>query len=607
MIRQENVTAIIGSMQIKADSNLKITAGIGKGYNTCSFEGLNLVGNVGEQITISINGDTYVFIATEKNYAERGRVTIDGKGIPFVLENQSKSDEILDYTDSDSLIEGERGMISVQNDIPNIVFGNQTYNKSNTPMGRILDMVNVVGGEAFEVGSVLHLAEIAAIPTAPTITHSFEEGEIFSYAYSDSIGQSVVLKQVLINPITDDLYVEPSITVEYDEDTLTASCFFNPSLSVGYEYSFLGMTPRTPTIVTKTETILLSEESYFRTIGGIDSIKYLKIDGEVFEDYILYSPYNIVRFTEQITGSVEISYTTKNITAFVNLTTNFVVKYQCVKCSGTIEVDDSSSTSSQNCKLDISSDLTFESGGYVECYKDNDVKLVFVDTAGASNVATIREGTHAGGGKLVIKYAGSGSTTFMNNITSAINMTIDTESGTVEYNEDLSAYVVYLSFKPQSIISVREGSISLTGYTYVDADVPYISFLASDEGREVDISMYVEVVTISIPAPGADHTVTLLDAVGCSGVATSEFTNEEDAPCSVPAYLTVDVAGTFDVPIINAYGKTVLGNGGIGSHVVDEFGKIRVYISSAGTFIIDCANIKANAKITIDATGVLGA
>jgi hypothetical protein len=608
MIRNEVVTVFIGGSQVYPD-NVRVTLGVGKGYNTCSMSGVGLGGAVGETISMTINADNFVFLLTERRYGEKDAVSINGKGVPFVLENQSQSDDTLDYTDSDTLIENERGAVIVVNNLPNISFGSQVYNKSNTPMGRILDMVSVVGGEAYEYNSSLYLEEIKTIDETPTIVHTFAENEFFNYDYSDNIEQSISLKQVLINPITDDIYVEPSINVQYNEDTKIAEVYFNPSLSLGEPYSFLGMIPRSPTNKTKTETILVSEETQLQTIGGIDTVLYMNLDGVPFTDYVVYPPYNVVRFTNAVDGEIEISYTTKNIVATVSKTTSFLIKYKCVKSEGTIEIDESNSVSSSNCRVTIETPLTWENGGAVTCYKDTDVTLIFIEKKGSSNIATVSSGTHSGGGALNIKYTyASGTwadTTFMNNITSSTASTIETTSGTIAYDEDLAEYVVFLPMKPLSVNSVLEGSVGLVGYTYVDAIVPYISFLASDVGRNVDISLTVDVVTITIPPPTSGHVVNFLDAVGCGGVATQEFINSADALCTIPSTFKVDVAEMFGVSIISTYGLIVVGDGGIGNLTIDEFGKVEVTITGSNLYTLDCGNVKPNAKITIDARGVV--
>jgi len=608
MIRNENVSVFIGTTQIYPLS-LIVTLGIDKGYNTCSISGIRLSGNVGDEITVHINADTYVFVLTNKVYNNDDKVTLNGKGKPFILENQSSSDEVLDYPDSDTLIENERGSIDVTNNIPNITFGIQSYSKNATPMSRISDMVAVIGGEKYEVNSTLILDEIKSIPQSPDIAHEFLDSEIFSYSYSDTINQSVVVKQVLINPISEDIYSQPSITCEYDETSSIASVYFNPSLSSGDSYSFLGLAPTPPINTTKVEKILVSAETQVHTIGGIDSVVYINLDGEPFTDYVIYPTENVIRFTGVVTGEIEVKYNTKYIKSYVSASTNFVIKYNCVKCSGTITIDNKSSVNTGTCKVYINSPLTYEDGGSVVCYADTDVTLVFIENVGDTNIETVSSGTHDGGGALTVKYTYTtdlwDDTSFMNNITSEKSTQIETTSGVIEYNEALGVYLVYIPTRITGINSILNGDVGITDYTYVDDEkTPYITFKEDDAGKYVDISMNVDEVVITIPAPTIDSVVTKLDAAGCGGVATQDFTNNSNVLCSIPATFKIDVAEQLNLPISEISGKTITGDKGIGDKTIDKFGKIKVTISAAELYTIDCSSIKDNARIIIDATGV---
>ncbi len=607
MIRNELVTVSIGGVSAYP-LDLLLVAGVNKGYNTISFNGKNLDGAVGDTVIVNINGYTFSFILVSKRYKTKDDIYIVCNGLPFTLDNVSKSDDNISYQDSDALIEGERGTIVVSNQIPNIPLSSIVYTKSSTPMNRIVDMVNVVGGEVYEINGTLYLIEQKSIPSSPTIAHAFSDEEVFDFEYSDEIENSVLLKEVLINPITDDIYSEPSITVEYDEEVGIANVFFNPSLSLGNSYSFLGLIPRPVTLMNKTDTILIDGETYINTIGGIDSVLFIKLNGEPLEDYTMYSGYNVIKFDNALYGEIEIGYTTKQILCYVSSNTTFSIKYNCVISGGSIEVNESSLISN-DCKVNISTPFTYEDGGDVTCLKDTDLSLVFVEEAISTNLNVISDSVHAGGGSLKVSYISTeatwSDTTFMTNITSAVVSTIETTSGEIVYNDDLLEYIVYLPLSPLSINTIVFGSVNITGYTYVSATIPYISFQASDLGKKVDISMNVEVVEITVPTPTAGHKARFIDAVGCGGVMSREITTSGDAMCNIPATFKVDVASEFDVEISTIQGLTVVGDNGLGDLVIDYFGKVEVTLTGANLYTLDCSNIKTNGRITLDARGVV--
>ncbi len=609
MIRNETVTVDIGGTQVYPTS-VRITAGIGKGYNSCTINGLNITGSVGDTVTIVVNSDTYTFLVDKKDYGKNDKVIFHCKGLPCTLEDLSPTDTEYTYTDSDELIEDSRGSITVSNNLPTISFSAQSYAKISTPMSRILDMVDVVAGEAWEQNGTLYLAEQKVIEETPTVAHAFTDSEVLDFAYSENRDKSLKVKQVLLNPVSEDIYAEPAINFEYEDSQ--GEIYFNPSLTAGYGYGINGLGYRPPVRSVKTEIITVDDDSYITTLGGIDDLVNITVDGEPLGsenvDYFLYSGFNIVRFNTPQTGEVEVTYYTKSVSVYVYRDTNFQITYQCMKCEGNIVIEADNVTNNGFCYTEIVEPFTYEDGGSVLITSGKDVTFVFVEVKGATNLVTEKIYTLNGGGTLTVKYLYKDTDWtekgFMNNITSANKTTIETTKKEILYDEDLDEYVVFLDKPITSINDIYFGSQVLSGYSYVGTgNVPYITFNADDVGKEVDISMNIDLDEITIPAPTAGHPVTLFDVVSCGGVATTRVVLADDELCSLPATFKVDVAGAFDVPIEDCFGKDVTGD--FGTLTVDNFGKVEITVSSQGVYTIDCSNIKDNGVITIDSQGVV--
>ncbi len=611
-VRNEIISIEVGESFVYPIS-LVISSGVGKGYNTCTMVGdTSVIGEVGDIITISVNGDIHTFLIDMKDYGKENKVTFKCKGKPCILEDISPTDTHYSYLDSDELIADSQGSIIVVNNLPTIIFSGQSYAKVSTPMSRILDMVNVVGGQAYEVNGTLHLDELKVIPMTPIIAHSFSDSEIFDYAYSDNRSSSNKVKSILINPITDDILGIPSSTLVYNDEAYTGEVYFNPSLTKGYTYTISGLGVRDAVRSVHTETISVEDETYITTIGGIDAIVSIKINGVPLDfdsgTYFLFAGWNVVRFNTIQNGEVEVTYYTKSVSVYAYRTTDFKITYQCTLNSGTIEVESGNVINNGFCYTEIVEPHTYEDGGTVLISHGESPTLLFVEFKGATNLVT-ETYTAIDGGTATIQYL-YGTTdwdeadkSFMNNITSSIKNTIETTNKEILYDEDLDEYVVFLDKPITSINDIYFGSSALTGFYYDDTgDIPRIVFQDIDVGKEVDISMNIELVELVIPAPTVGNPVRLLDVISCGGVATTEYILADNVLCSLPATFKVDVAESLGVPIEDCFGAEVTGD--LGSLIVDNFGKVEVTISTQGIFVLNCNNIKDDAIITINSEGV---
>ncbi len=611
-VRNETMTVDVGGSFIYPES-VSITSGIGKGYNTCNLVGKNLAGDVGDSVTILVNGDTHSFIVDMKDYGKQDKVTLRCNGIPCTLEDLSPTDNDYVYNNSDELIEDSRGSVTVVNNLPTISFASQSYSAVSTPMSRIMDMVAVVGGEAWEVNGTLYLDEQKSIEASPTIAHAVVDSEVFDFAYSEKRDNTLKLKEVLFNPINEDILGVPSITLDYNEDEFMGEVYFNPSLTAGYGYGINGLGQREPVRSVKTEKVEVDDAGFINTMGGIDDVVSITVNGiplgVLDTDYFLYAGWNVVRFNTAQTGEVEVTYYTKSVSVYAFRTTNFQITYQCTLCEGTIEIDADNTTSSGNCYTEVVIPHTYEDGGTVLITGGEDCTLLFVEYKGADNLVTETTIGLTGGGTATIQYLygtsdwESGDKTFMNNISSVDKSTIETTNKEILYDEDLDEYVVFLDKPITSINDIYFGSSIISGYAYDNTGVvPRITFNATDVGKEVDISMTIDLIEITIPAPSVGNPVRLLDVISCGGVATTEYVLADNVLCSLPATFDVDIAGAFDVPIEDCFGAEILGD--FGSLIVNNFGMVNITVSTQGIFTLICNSVKDDGVITIDSQGV---
>lgn len=612
MIRNEIVSVDIDGVA-KYPTTTQITLGIGKGYNTCTLSGINIDATTNTTLNIIINSIAYVFIVSEVNKGRDGTATIKGSGRPIILTDETTGDDVFTYPDSNTLVTLSANTIPVNNTLPNVLFISESYAKDSTPMSRIKDIVDLVGGEMYEVDGTLFLDEQKAISLSPIIAHTFLDSEVFDYSYSTNRDKTILLNKVLINPVTNDLYSTTSTTLDFDEGEARGELFFNPSLKLGYTYSITGLNSRPETQTVVTEKIGVTNETSIKTKGGIDSIIYITLDGIPLildTDYFIYSGHNLIRFATPLQGEVEVSYSTISVVVFATKSATFTVQYQCSKISDYIELSVDNIVNSGDCYTEIVQPLTYEDGGSVLVSKGRDVSFVFNVKKGALNLVTHSTQVLASGGILTIKYLYDTvdlSTTdkgFLGNITSVSKEVIETLNSEIIYDEDLATWLIYLDKTILSINDVYWGTQVLSGYTYVDTGVvPYITFNAVDVGKVVDISVTVGLDEILIPAPLAGNVLRYLDVISCNGLATSEIVPSDRTLCNLPSTFFVDVASTLNLNIEDIFGATVTGD--FGSLVINNFGKVEVTVVTQGIFTIDCTSIKETASIIIDSNGVI--
>jgi len=628
LIRNENVSITVNSTAIYPQS-VSITSGVGRGYNTCNISGTSLSGSVNDMVIVTINGEAHTFILDEKHYGKSEKVSFVCKGLPIILEDYSAEDVVYSYTSSTDLIDSEitranttiAGTISVVNNIPLIEFGNQSYSKDSTPMSRILDMVSVVGGEAYETNGTLNLDLAKIISTNPTIKYSYDTniGDVMDYSFFEKRDKSLKAKYIHINPIIEAVYTTPLVTLDFDESW--GHVYFNPSLPSTFEYSITGLsTTNIPVPKTVVEKFQLNGESSITTMGGIDAVSSISarsINLDEFDplavsntdtEYVRYDKYNVISFTQPIVGEVIITYDTLAVKVFATQSTDFEIIYQCSRIADLIIIDADNTVNAGSCYGKIIEPLTFENSSFVEIIAGADVELLFVEARGATNKVTVGTYSLIGGGTLTTSYLHSGtpwvSTAFMTTITSATDIQTEVIEDTITYDSLLNKWVVYLDKPLTTINDIYFGSSALSGYTYnAGTTLPYISFLEEDVGKLVDISFDSAFDRLTIQAPSVGHPVSLLDMIVCQGVGTSEYIPAEEALCSLPSTFKVDVAGSFNKSITEVRGRVLTGD--FGTLVVDNYGKVEITVTTQATQTILCDSIFTGSFITIDSNGVV--
>ncbi|MEA2037658.1 MAG: hypothetical protein U9O94_09175, partial [Nanoarchaeota archaeon] len=539
----------IDGLEIEPTS-FSIVEGVGKGYNTCTVSGLNLVGEVGNFLTINIDGLQKRFYIDEKQYEENGNIVFLCKGISYLLDDESYTNNDLIFENSQDIYDAVSLAVEINNTIPIIDFKGQNYSKSSTSLSRILDMVAIVKGNAFEINGVLHLEPFKMISNNAPISHTIDDS--FGYSYTDKAPHYKKAKQVLINPKTESLLSKPNIIFDY-ENTM-GEIIFNPSLASGFEYVITGLDYVEPSNVYKTENYTLDEESHIKTLAGIDEISHILLNGELFEDYEFFPTHNIVRLFNEISGSFSIKYRTRKIDVNITRSTDFSIIYQCMRIADTVILN----VSNSSCLNEIvDSTLTIDGGGKVRVNEGVDISFVFVDTKNSLNVTVDNEIPLASGGNLSIKHRYLGSdydVSFIDFIQSEVVEMFDTTSGAVIYDETIGEYILTLNQQLESIENIYYGSQLVAGYTYhYNANPPYIVFDDAElDGKNLEISYKLNVVEITIPPILVDE-INFLDVIACGGL-TSYTIEHGDVMCELPSTFEIDVTKQFNISVNEAKG-----------------------------------------------------
>jgi len=578
-----------------------ITKGIGRGYNVASVSTMDDGCVVGEELQIIIDGVKDRFIIYSIAYGKNKDITITAKGLPSILENEVYGiTSKISYNNSDELIEDSRGSIAVINNLPLIDFKGLVYVKQNTPISRILDMVAVVNGDAYEYADVLHLEPFKTIADGDTAIDVDEI--VYDYNYMNILGKYTNVGSVYINHETDDVYSETNITLQQINNTF--NLLFNPSLNSNIPYLVDGITiDNTPRNLLKTETYSVVDTFYVKTIGGIDTVNSILLNGEPFIDYSLNTPTNIIEFNYNISGTLEITYKTKGLYGEVFTSVNYSIKYACKILSDYFNV--TTTVDNPNCIATLLEGVGVNSGASFNFSKGKDFTFIFAENNRGSTVDTLATHDLNGGGKLTIKYRYDTRLTlpFIGYISNTASSTIISKTDTVYYDDVLGEYIISVNENMSSINSVHYGSLEVVSYIN---NGTYLSFDSSYLDKTLEVSYNIDVVKVVIP-PLQISGLQFLDVIGCNGITsypigTSDVAND-DMMCKLPSRFDVDIAGSFGLSIANVSGK-VITSSGLGNFTVDGRGKITVELHSQNTYVLNCDTIIPSAEVYIDSQGV---
>lgn len=604
MIRNEIVEVILGGKFIYP-TDVSITMGVGRAYIDVTLSMLNNTTKVGDELVIRVNENEFKVKVSSIDNSKNNNATLICLGLPSKLEKTQPSDEEFEYSSSIELIEDSSKDIEVVSDLPVVEFVNQTYSGNTTPLSRILSMVELVKGEYWEQDSKLHLSKMKRISATAQPTHVFSDAEVFEYAYSENDTIELQTKDVIINPISDDIYSETSITLDFDNQINRGEVFFNPSLSKGYDYSSSGLDVMGEQVLQVQEEVSLIDGSHIELKGGVDRVISITLNGEPLSDYVLYPSHNVIRFEQRLTGEVSVTYQTLGLVVFCYITSSFNIRYFCSEIKDTIEIDPSAKINSKKCFVEMLPPITYERGGEVLLSVGSDYTLLFVEEKGAMNLETQDLVELAGGGTLTVKnlYTTTqwSNLQFMYNITSEVITEIEVMSK--EVIEVDGVYLVYLDKHITSINDIYFGSQKLIGYEYIDDEFkPHITFQPKELRRKVDMSVNVTYTKVTIPQIGVNTPVTLIDVIGCAGVATLEVTLDDDALCRLPATFYIDIAKMFNLSITKIFGKTV--GGDFGTLKIDNLGRVQVTVTQDKEYKINTTLLVKHSSITIDARNV---
>lgn len=626
IVRNEVVTVTLLGSPVYAES-VQLTKGVGKGYNTATISGKKLTPLVGDTLVITVNGHETSVLVDAKDYGKRDKITLRCKGLSCVLDDELPSDDPTDYADSDELIADSAGSIPTNVQIPTIPLDAQSYTKSANAMGRISDMVSVVGGELWELDDVLQVTPMRTIASGETPFYSFADDEVIDFSYSDKRASDLKVKNIHFNPTHDTIVGKPDVVILYGALTLGSTAksgqvLFTPSLSTGNPYSTSGINGLLR-YLQKTEQFILSSETVFYVEAGIDLVSLITVDGTPLTgaDYTFYPTWNAIKLNTPTSGNVSITYSTKGLYFTVSRTTQVVASYECMVASGTIEINSSSSSRNptpdgkekpddkanevtRSTFVNIKS-LTYEKGGVVEVSKNTPVTLLFAESQGSPNSKFIKT-LSTGGSSISVKYIYDSSVwsdeSFMTGVSATVVESKAVKTGTVSTDPDLG-YIVYLDGEIKAVTAVYFGHTPITGYTYhSNGGNSYVSFNSADKGKNVSIAVTVDIVRITIPAISSTApTAHSLDAYTPTNLVTKDIDLETSTMKTLPSTFDINVVSLLGVSLDDAQGKTLTGD--FGNLTVSDVGTVTITVANQGKFTINTGSVKLGTLIKVNSEG----
>lgn len=628
MIRNELVSVTIGGVATYPDSVSVITS-VNTAYNSVVLNGITLNGDVGDAIRVVINSVIYDFKLTENTYQPQGKHTIKGLGIPYILSETPVDFSSELFLDSDTLISDNSYGVTIVNNIPNIVFNEVTYNSNGSALDAMLDMLKVIGGEYYEKNGVLYLDTFKTISETETPVAVIQSNEVFDHVFTDNVGKTEQVKNVLINPITDDIYSVPEANIDFDNEKNNGIILFNPSITSTSKYVIQGINTQPMEAIYYTESFSLTDETVLTTLGGIDSIVSLTINDRHIQqtEYENYPTHNKLRFLASQSGQCVIKYQTNVLSFSIGSSTDVLVKYKTAILKAKLDYY-SKTTTDADTNITVPDDIVFDGGlgsvrivppfiygreGVVMSSENINYDVIFLDSNYADtsdNLDLITSYTMPLNNETVNVY-GKYKTGFFWDASFIYNAKTEqvsdvnveefkvllTPNGAGTYTYELLEDATHFNGATADGVTIRR---------YVDYDVIGTLFKLlnnnlSDAVFKVSYNSLKNKLVFPLPTP--DNNVSMIQVRAKDKSTSLKFLKPSANLCVVPSTITINIAQKLNISVAQAYGGHV--NGDFGLLVVDYFGNVEVYVSNKRLYVLDTSEIVPFSSITIDARGVI--
>jgi len=633
MIRNENVSVSINGQYIYPDS-VSIVSSVNTPYGSLMLTGVSLPCVVGDVANVVVNGITYAYTITENTYQPRGKSSVRGLANTYMLETKEVAISSTLYTDSNTLISDNAGNVPVVNNIPNILFNEVTYDSDGSALGAMLDMLSVISGEYYEQNGTLFLDKFKTISQNETPVTTILDSEVITHSFTDKVGSTNQIKNVLINPITDDIYSIPQVTIDFDSEKNTGIILFNPSINASSKYIIQGITPTpfnsTSSAIYYTESFELNAETVVTTLGGIDSIVSISINDEpVLEsDYENYPTHNKVRFLTKRTGQCVIKYQTNVLKFNITTDTDVLIRYKTALLNTKLDYYSKSYTDPET-KITVPDDIVLDNGlgtvriippfiygrdGVILSTRNVNYDLIFYDGTYANDYDNLELiTTYTLPSNAVANVYAKYKTGFFWDTAFLYNARMESVADVVveQFKVDIQPntngqyqYTLTEAVNSDTVNAVSADGNKLTrGDEYDVVGDLFILLKDSLSDAVFKISYNVLKDKIVFPLPTPDNNVSVIQA-RVDGASTSlDFLNPSKNLCVVPSTITVSIAEKLNISVAQAYGGRVKGD--FGELVVDYFGNVEVYISNKRIYVLDTSEIVPFSSITIDARGVI--
>lgn len=461
----------------------------------------------------------------------------------------------------------------------NLDFGG-SYSRQGTILSALSNITNVTGGEFWDDNGTLRIEPNKAISDADIASaKTIDESDIFDFVvladsvYNKGIGYVIIQNGGDENT---DIIAKNNVYAEVDE--CSGETHFYPSPFGQMEHT-IGVSSLSSVIVDRKDNISVLDTNVVVLDGAIESVDKVTLNGNLITNYDFTVGFNMMYFTTQIRGTLEVSYRAQALRGYPSVSQTPIGRFITFDVYYLDQVLQFQGFLSEDCVDGISTD------GDMSCIINDTNYIVGFD------FWTI---------------AGDPEFTFYQNsvkITKSVISTPDNylavERASLQSMDD-GSYRYQTRFPITSALGARSGSDDIPYATLTEDGDDYFTF--PNYYPNISVSYEVAATKHYVQFPEIPNSTISMVIRNLNSDEICEYTLNGAVPCALNQFVPIDIANELNVTLTAIAGSNltwIRPDSISGNATIDSFGILKVWVDIDGDYVVDTSALKARTEITL--------